>query len=131
MPRTENAIGLHDKNGQADIGLVSAHVSGRLNGLVAQIQVRQVYKNWSDSNVECVYTFPLGWQSVLLGMHVELNGKRLSGTVKPKKVAERQYEQAIDSGDLPVMLEHLPTQEEYAEAAAHLRRVAEQVGVGL
>ena len=40
-------------------------------------------------------------------------------------------ELATLDADLPVMLEHLPTQEEYAEAAAHLRRVAEQVGVGL
>jgi Ca-activated chloride channel family protein len=105
MQANKKQMGLHAKDMDANIGLVSAHVTGRLNGLVAQIKIRQVYKNWSDDNVECVYTFPLGWQSVLLGMRVELNGKSLTGTVKPKKVAEAQYEAAIDSGDLPVMLE--------------------------
>jgi Ca-activated chloride channel homolog len=105
MPANNKQTGLHAQDTEANIGLVSAHVTGRLNGLVAQIKVRQVYKNWSDDNVECVYTFPLGWQSVLLGMRVELNGKSLTGTVKPKKVAEAQYEEAISSGDLPVMLE--------------------------
>ena len=105
MQANKKQIGLHAQDMEANIGLVSAHVTGRLNGLVAQIKVRQVYKNWSDDNVECVYTFPLGWQSVLLGMRVELNGKSMTGTVKPKKVAEAQYEKAIDSGDLPVMLE--------------------------
>lgn len=105
MQANKKQIGLHAQNMEANIGLVSAHVTGRLNGLVAQIKIRQVYKNWSDDNVECVYTFPLGWQSVLLGMRVELNGKSMTGTVKPKKVAEAQYEKAIDSGDLPVMLE--------------------------
>ena len=105
MQANEKQVGLYAKDSYADIGLVSAHVTGKLNGLVAQIKVRQVYKNWSDTNVECVYTFPLAWQSVLLGMRVELNGKSLSGVVKPKKVAEAQYEKAIDSGDLPVMLE--------------------------
>lgn len=105
MQANEPQIGLHAKHTEAEIGLISAHVSGQLNGLVAQIKVRQVYKNWSDDNIECVYTFPLGWQSVLLGMRVELNGKSMTGMVKPKKVAEAQYEQAIDSGDLPVMLE--------------------------
>lgn len=105
MQANKKQMGLHAKDMDANIGLVSAHVTGRLNGLVAQIKIRQVYKNWSDDNVECVYTFPLGWQSVLLGMRVELNGKSLAGTVKPKKVAEAQYEAAIDSGDLPVMLE--------------------------
>lgn len=105
MQANKKQIGLHAQDMEANIGLVSAHVTGRLNGLVAQIKVRQVYKNWSDDNVECVYTFPLGWQSVLLGMQVELNGKSMTGTVKPKKVAEAQYEKAISSGDLPVMLE--------------------------
>ena len=105
MQANKKQIGLHAQDMEASIGLVSAHVTGRLNGLVAQIKVRQVYKNWSDDNVECVYTFPLGWQSVLLGMRVELNGKSMTGTVKPKKVAEAQYEEAISTGDLPVMLE--------------------------
>lgn len=105
MQANEQQIGLCARDSFADIGLVSAHVTGKLNGLVAQIKVRQVYKNWSDTNVECVYTFPLAWQSVLLGMRVELNGKSLTGMVKPKKVAEAQYEKAIDCGDLPVMLE--------------------------
>ncbi len=105
MQANEAQFGLFAKDCYADIGLVSAHVSGKLNGVVAQIKVRQTYKNWSDSNIECAYTFPMAWQSVLLGMHVELNGKRLTGSVKPKKVAEAQYEKAIDSGDLPVMLE--------------------------
>lgn len=105
MQANKKQIGLHAQDMEANIGLVSAHVTGRLNGLVAQIKVRQVYKNWSDDNVECVYTFPLGWQSVLLGMRVELNGKCMTGTVKPKKVAEAQYEESISSGDLPVMLE--------------------------
>lgn len=105
MQANEEQLGLRSDDDGANIGLISAHVSGRLNGLVAQIKVRQVYKNWTDANIECVYTFPLAWQSVLLGMSVELNGKRLSGLVKPKKVAETEYEEAIDSGDLPVMLE--------------------------
>ncbi len=90
MQANEQQIGLCARDSFADIGLVSAHVTGKLNGLVAQIKVRQVYKNWSDTNVECVYTFPLAWQSVLLGMRVELNGKSLTGMVKPKKVAEAQ-----------------------------------------
>ena len=87
------------------MGLESVHVSGRLSGLVAQIKVRQVYKNWTEFNIECVYTFPMAWQSVLLGMRVELNGNRLSGMVKLKKTAQAEYEDAIDNGDLPVMLE--------------------------
>lgn len=105
MTPNDQKVGLRAKDGKAHVGLLSAHVTGRISGLVAQMKVRQVYKNWSESNIECVYTFPLAWQSVLLGMSVELNGKRLSGVVKPRKVAESEYDKAIDAGDLPVMLE--------------------------
>ncbi|PUE55710.1 hypothetical protein B9Z37_03985 [Limnohabitans parvus II-B4] len=105
MTPNDQKVGLRAQDGQAHVGLLSAHVTGRISGLVAQMKVRQVYKNWSETNIECVYTFPLAWQSVLLGMSVELNGKRLSGVVKPRKVAESEYDQAIDTGDLPVMLE--------------------------
>ena len=105
MTPNEQMIGLRSSHIDADIGLMSVHVSGRLNGLVAQIKIRQVYKNWSDTNIECIYTFPLAWQSVLLGMQVDLNGKKLKGAVKPNKIAEQQYEKAIVEGDLPVMLE--------------------------
>ena len=105
MKTSDKQVGLWTRDSETEFGLASAHVSGRLSGLVAQIKVRQVYRNWTNKNLECTYTFPLAWQSVLLGMHVELNGKRLTGTVKPKKAAELEYEKAIDNGDLPVMLE--------------------------
>lgn len=105
MNLNEARLGLFSRYSSDNMSLEAIHVSGCLSGLVAQIKVRQVYKNWSDANLECVYTFPMAWQSILLGMRVELNGKNLTGTVKPKKVAEAQYEDAIDSGDLPVMLE--------------------------
>lgn len=40
-------------------------------------------------------------------------------------------ELSVLSVDLPLMLEHLPSQEEYAAAAAHLRSVAEKAGVSV
>lgn len=91
-------------NGQA-VALQSVQAQGQLQGLMLRMKLRQVYRNTTGDNLECVYTFPLAWGSVLLGMAVELNGKRMTGTVVEKKEAETTYEKAIQSGDLPVMLE--------------------------
>ena len=55
MNLNDQHIGLRSSDMQANIGLVSAHVTGQLSGLVAQVKVRQVYKNWSETNIECVY----------------------------------------------------------------------------
>jgi Ca-activated chloride channel family protein len=87
------------------VSLRSVHVEGRLDGLSLNIKVRQAYRNETGKNLETVYTFPLAWGSTLLGLNVELGGKRMHGMVIEKKEATRKYEKAIEDGDTPVMVE--------------------------
>jgi Ca-activated chloride channel family protein len=87
------------------VSLKSVHVDGRLDGLLLQVKVRQSYRNEADHNIEAVYTFPLAWGATLLGMSVELNGKRMQARVLEKREATEEYEKAIDGGDTPVMVE--------------------------
>ena len=101
-------MGLKSRDNDEAVALQSVHAQGQLQGLVLRMTLRQVYRNDSDKNLECVYTFALSWGSVLLSMAVELNGKRLSGSVVEKHTAEVTYENAIQSGDLPVMLYNVP-----------------------
>jgi Ca-activated chloride channel family protein len=91
--------------GGEQVALQSVQALGKLQGPMLRMKLRQAYRNTTDENLECVYTFPLAWGGVLVGMAVELNGKRMTGTVVEKKQAEATYEKAIESGDLPVMLE--------------------------
>jgi Ca-activated chloride channel family protein len=98
-------MGLKSRDDDETVALQSVHAQGQLQGLMLRMKLRQVYRNTTGNNLECVYTFPLAWGSVLLSMAVELNGKRMTGTVVEKKEAETTYEKAIQSGDLPVMLE--------------------------
>jgi Ca-activated chloride channel family protein len=98
-------MGLKSRDSGQAVALQSVQAQGQLQGLMLRMKLRQVYRNTTGDNLECVYTFPLAWSSVLLGMAVELNGKRMTGTVVEKKRAEATYERAIQSGDLPVMLE--------------------------
>ncbi|MDR0466825.1 MAG: VWA domain-containing protein, partial [Deltaproteobacteria bacterium] len=85
--------------------LQSAHVEGRLDGMLLSTVIRQNYHNHTEKNLEIVYTFPLGWGSSLLGLDAEIGGKRLQGVVVEKKQAEKQYEEANDEGDTPVMVQ--------------------------
>lgn len=87
------------------VALKSVHIDGRLDGLMLNVKVRQSYRNDSGKNLETVYTFPLAWGATLLGMNVELNGKRMQAAVLEKKEATEKYEKAIDEGDTPVMVE--------------------------
>ncbi len=91
-------------NGE-EVAMKSVHVHGKLDGLLLRMKVRQTYTNDSDEALETVYTFPLAWSATLLNLAVELNGKRLNGTVLEKQQAVKQYEKAIDNGDSPIMVE--------------------------
>ena len=88
-----------------EVAMKSVHVHGKLDGLLLRMKVRQTYTNDTDQTLETVYTFPLAWGATLLNLAVELNGKRLNGTVIEKKQAVKQYEKAIDNGDSPIMVE--------------------------
>jgi len=88
-----------------EVAMKSVHVHGKLDGLLLRMKVRQTYTNDTHQALETVYTFPLAWGATLLNLAVELNGKRLNGTVLEKKQAVRQYEKAIDKGDSPIMVE--------------------------
>jgi Ca-activated chloride channel family protein len=102
---SNEVMGLKSRDDGQVVALQSVHAHGQLQGPMLRMKLRQVYRNTTEDNLECVYTFPLAWSSVLLGMAVELNGKRMTGTVVEKKKAEATYEKAIQTGDLPVMLE--------------------------
>jgi Ca-activated chloride channel family protein len=102
---SNEVMGLKSRDDGQAVALQSVQAQGQLHGLMLRMKLRQVYRNSTGDNLECVYTFPLAWGSMLLGMAVELNGKRMTGTVVEKKEAETTYEKAIQSGDLPVMLE--------------------------
>jgi len=88
-----------------EVAMKSVHVHGKLDGLLLRMKVRQSYTNDSEDSLETVYTFPLAWGATLLNLAVEINGKRLNGTVIEKKQAVKQYEKAIDNGDTPIMVE--------------------------
>ena len=87
------------------VALKSVHVQGNLDGLMLRVQARQTYRNETGHNLETVYTFPLAWGATLLGLNVELAGKRMAATVIEKKQATEKYEKAIEDGDTPVMVE--------------------------
>jgi Ca-activated chloride channel family protein len=97
--------GLENEYGQ-NVALKSVHMQGRLEGLMLSMTLRQRYLNDSEETIEATYTFPVGWGVHLMGMSVEINGKRMESTALAKKTAEKKYESAIESGDLPVMLEN-------------------------
>ena len=93
MDQRESAR-LETRDGQP-VNLLGVKLSGDLRGLMFEASVEQRFCNPGDKNVEVVYSFPLPWGAVLLGIDVVLGDKHLTGAVVEKKQAEARYEEAI------------------------------------
>lgn len=100
-----NIRGDESPAGSAGLTLQGVDVQARLDGLLLRTTLRQRYRNRTGRLVETVYTFPLAHGASLLGLSVTLGDRKLSGAVIEKQEATQRYEQAIDAGDTPVLVE--------------------------
>ena len=85
--------------------LLGVEVSGDLKGLLFEASLKQRFCNPTKRNMEVVYTFPLPWGAVLLGLEVQLGERHLSAVVVEKKLAQAGYEEALSQGNAAIMLE--------------------------
>jgi len=83
---------------------VTAH--GRLEGLIFELTVEQLYRNDTPKNLEAVFTFPLPLRAVLLGFDLEIGDSKLKAHAVARQEAAEEYEQAIDHGDTAALIEH-------------------------
>ncbi|SER72172.1 Ca-activated chloride channel family protein [Giesbergeria anulus] len=84
--------------------LESISAKGHVAGRMLDMTLEQRFKDSATTNVEVVYTFPLPWHAVLLGLEVELNGETLTGQVKAKGQARTDYEEALSEGNTGILV---------------------------
>ena len=85
--------------------LESVSVKGDVAGGRLNARLTQCFKNPSDRAVEVVYSFPLPWAAVLLGVEVQLGNRELTGVVVERHQAETAYEDALAEGDAAILIE--------------------------
>ena len=78
-----------------------------ITDLVAEYELRHVFRNDTDDAMEAVYSFPVPLDSAFMGMEAVLAGERLVAQVLPRQQASRNYDDAIGEGDSAVLLERL------------------------
>jgi Ca-activated chloride channel family protein len=100
----ENLAILKDRQGR-EVALKGVNVRARLHGLMAEVEVEQLYQNPQKTNIEAVYTFPLPLGAVLLASKSRSAARNFPAAFVEKKQAERDYENAVTDGNSAVMLE--------------------------
>lgn len=89
--------------------LISTNVDATISGVIASIEIEQVYVNSGDSAVEATYVFPLSTNAAVYAMQMEVGDRVIDAVIKEKNEAREIYEAAKDSGQRASLLEqHRP-----------------------
>lgn len=71
-----------------------------VSGMVAKVRLTQSFHNTSAEWVEGRYTFPLPDQAAVNSLVVRIGDRKIVGSVREKKEAEKRYEQAKQAGQV-------------------------------
>src|SRR5262249_3398538 len=78
--------------------LKAMEVRGRIDGLLAQVDVHQTFVNALDEPLEATYIFPLPDRAAVTRFRMEVAGRVVEGVLEERSKARQEYEQAIEAG---------------------------------
>ncbi|WP_237063546.1 MULTISPECIES: marine proteobacterial sortase target protein [Microbulbifer] len=77
----------------------------RVRGLLAEVELEQVFENATGRWQEAVYVFPLPPQAAVNGLEIRVGERRIVGRVRERQQAERIYREARAAGKRAALLE--------------------------
>lgn len=94
-----------DEPGADRLPLKSTSASVNISGVIADVQVTQVYKNEGRKPIEAIYVFPASTRAAVYGMKMTIGERIIEAKIKKRDEARREYEQARDEGKGASLLE--------------------------
>lgn len=83
---------------QGNLPVKGLDVDATIDGLVAEVTVRQTYVNRYDQPLEATYIFPLPDRAAVSDFKMVVGGRVIDGVLKERGEARREYQQAIEQG---------------------------------
>jgi len=84
--------------------LEHTEVHAEISGWFAATRMTQTFGNPFRKAMEATYVFPLPTRAAVNDFAMEVRGQRIVGVVRPKKEAERMYNQAVSRGQTASLL---------------------------
>lgn len=85
--------------------LMGCDVDVSIAGVIADVKVKQVYKNMGNIPIEAVYVFPASTRAAVYAMKMTIGDRVISAEIKEKNEAKKIYEQAKEEGKSASLLE--------------------------
>ena len=86
-------------------GLKSMDLQARVENLMLSYTITQHYENTTEKPIEIAYSFPVAPSAVITGFEATLAGITRKARAFPKVEAKEKYEESLEKGDAPIMLE--------------------------
>ncbi len=78
--------------------LKKTNVIADINGMIADIHVRQSYANEGKSPINACYVFPASTKVTVHGMQMQIGDQLITAKIKEKEDAKKEFEQAKEEG---------------------------------
>jgi Ca-activated chloride channel family protein len=88
---------------QLPLKSTSAHV--RISGVIADVEVTQIYKNEGKRPIEAIYIFPASTRAAVYGMKMTIGERTIIAKIAKREDARREYEEAKQAGKSASLLE--------------------------
>jgi len=85
--------------------LLKTHAKVNIAGVIAEIELTQVYKNEGKRTIEAIYVFPLGAKSAIHAMRMKIGTRIIEAKIEEREMAKVIYERAKGEGKVASLLE--------------------------
>ena len=85
--------------------LESTHADVHIAGVIADVTVKQIYRNDGDQTISARYVFPASTRAAVYGMQMTIGTRVIVARIKEREEARAEYEQAKAEGKTASLLE--------------------------
>lgn len=93
------------KPGVEALPLESTKADVHISGVIADVVVRQTYRNDGDRTISARYVFPASTRAAVYGMKMTVGDRVIVAKIKEREEARKEYEEAKQAGKTASLLE--------------------------
>src|SRR5262245_48179445 len=97
------AVDQPGREGTLPLAEISADV--RISGVIARVQVTQVYRNEGTDPIEARYVFPASTRAAIFGLRMRIGSRTIIAKIAERGEAAADYEHAKQEGRTSSLLE--------------------------
>ena len=91
--------------GEESFPLESTHVTATISGVIANVVVKQVYKNSGTAPLDARYVFPASTRAAVHGMTIRVGSKMVVARIRERNQARQEFEEAKQAGKTASLLD--------------------------